>query len=203
MESKCHCRGRSREVKRRLQCKIDGLHFSSHSVQLVLEAGAYSTRTATIQVKQSNGTVRIPGTLFNYEFFTLKDDPNQSSALTMTFRPEEYVPFLKSRNYFTIKTFVKIKETNQVTLLTKQFNFVEPPILLDFQGTLSELKVGAKGKVKVTFTNPLPQPLHNVILKVEGQVLVEILVQLKTTRHCPRCKPSIGVTYKGRRQVLW
>jgi len=131
-------------------------------VQIVVTAVSYSGRRSPKSVKDIKGTINVPV------------DFNQASALTLTIKPEEYTPFLKEDVHFDIKAFINIQERNQYALLEKEFTFLDHPILLDYLGTLAGLKVGTRGKVKVTYSNPLNVPLTEGVLRVDGQGLTEV-----------------------------
>jgi len=131
-------------------------------IQLIVNAVSYAGRRPPKLVKQDKATLEVPL------------DENQAVSLTMKIKPEEYTSLLQEDIHFDIKAFVIIQETKQTSILEKEFNFVNQPIIIDYLGTLVGLHVGTKGKVKVTYTNPLQISLTEVVLRVEGQSLTEV-----------------------------
>jgi len=144
-----------------VQKKIASEIFPKANIQLVLESGDYASRSDTDTVKSVNGSVNVPA------------DPNQSSALHLTVQPSEYINFLKSGFHFSIKAFVQIPETKQITVLTKEFTFIDPQITFEYLGNTRDLRVGTKGQVNVTITNPFNFDLSPVSLQVDGQGLTK------------------------------
>jgi len=145
-----------------VQKKAPGASKPSAVVQLVLQAGSYSSRRPATAVKTISAMIQVPA------------DPQHSNSSQLVISAKEYLPFLKNDYHFEVKAFIDIKETNQRTVLTRDFVFVDPPVTLEYLGNSSSLKVGSKGKVKITFANPLQVKLEKVSLKVDGQGLTKV-----------------------------
>jgi len=131
------------------------------NIQLVVNAVSYAGRREPILVKDIKGTLEVPS------------DPNQTAALHLTIKADEYTSLLKGDSHFNIRSFIVVEETNQTAVLEKEFVFSNQPILVDYLGTLAGLRVGTKGKARITYINPLSIPLTQVLIKVEGQGLTD------------------------------
>jgi len=150
-------------IKLTLQRK-EGSNGALHAdVHIHVTAVSYAGRRQAKPLKDSKGTVNIPVS------------SNQSGALTATISTNEYLSLFKQDYHFlSVRAFVSIKETQQLTLLERNFMFENNPVVLSYLGTLMGLRVGTTGKVRATWVNPLKTPLNNVVLKVEGQGLTKV-----------------------------
>jgi len=61
-----------------------------------------------------------------------------------------------------------------MVILEREFNFLNHHIILEYLGSLAELKVKTKGKCRAIYTNTLSFPLTQAILRVEGQALTKL-----------------------------
>lgn len=138
--------------------------------KLILEAKAGVHRTAKIQlvaaVNQYTGKLRK--TLAEQQKTVVVG--GTPVTLDFSLAPQLYEKNLQVDSSFIFKAFVRVDETDQTSLLLREFNFKNFELQIALPGPVV---VGSSPTAVVTFTNPLSFTLTKLILHVEGQGLIK------------------------------
>ncbi|XP_048450339.1 protein-glutamine gamma-glutamyltransferase K-like, partial [Rhincodon typus] len=92
-------------------------------------------------------------------------EPHKEKELVLLFQHDDYLEFLVDQAAMKFTITGRVKETGQAIVKQHNFRLRTPDLRIT---PLGDACIGKVMKVEISVTNPLPKPLNNVTLRIEG-----------------------------------